>query len=53
MVAKHKEIKVIIESDAHKLEHISTEWLDNAYDIAISYGLKDNLVEDVTLKPLQ
>lgn len=42
-------IPVIIESDAHDLEKITIEWLDQAKKLAYDFGLKNNLVEKVKI----
>lgn len=52
MVAKTN-IPVIIESDAHDMHTIKTEWLAKAKKLAISYGLKKNLTEKIKLIKLK
>ena len=49
MVAKSK-AKVLIESDSHFPMVHSIRWMNYAYDTAVSFGLKNNIVEDVELK---
>ena len=49
MVAKSK-AKVLIEADSHYPMIHSVRWMNYAYDTALSYGLKDNIIDDVKLK---
>lgn len=41
--------KVLIESDSHDIHTIKANWLSKARKLAISFGLKKNLIEDVKL----
>ena len=52
LVAKTN-IPVIIESDAHDMHTLKVEWLEKARQLAISYGLKKNLTENIKLKMLK
>ena len=52
LVAKTN-ISVLIESDAHDMHSIKTQWLNQARKLAISYGLKKNLIDDVKIKYLK
>lgn len=45
-------VKVLIESDSHDMHTIKQEWLNNAYKLAISYGLGNNLISNIKLKYL-
>lgn len=49
LVAKTN-IPVIIESDAHDMHSLKVTWLKKARQLAISYGLKKNLTEDIKIK---
>lgn len=52
LVAKTN-IPVLIESDAHDMHTLTIEWLEKAKKLAISYGLKKNLIRDVKLNLLK
>ena len=52
MVAKTN-IPVIIESDAHDMHTLEVDWLAKAKKLAISYGLKKNLTENIKLNLLK
>lgn len=52
LVAKSN-VPVIIESDAHDMHPITVEWLKKAKELAISYGLKNNLTENIKLRKLK
>ena len=45
-------VKVLIESDSHDIHTIKQNWLNNAYKLALSYGLKNNLIQNIELKYL-
>lgn len=51
LVSKTK-IKVLIESDSHDMHTIKQNWLNAAYKLAISYGLKNNIVQTIKLNLL-
>jgi len=51
LVAKTN-IPVIIEADSHDIHAIKVEWLNKAKKLALSYGLKKNLVDKIPLKLL-
>ena len=49
MVANTK-AKVLIEADAHHMKTLSVEWMNNTYNEAVKFGLKDLIVDDIPLK---
>ena len=49
MVSKSK-AKVLIEADSHYAAVHSVRWMNYAYDTAISWGLKNNIIDDVKIK---
>jgi len=51
LVAKTN-IPVIVESDSHDLHTITKEWIDQGRKMAIAWGLKKNIIEDVKLNHL-
>ncbi|MBQ0045513.1 MAG: PHP domain-containing protein [Mycoplasma sp.] len=52
LVAKTN-IPVIIEADSHDMHTLKVDWLAKAKKLAISYGLKKNLTENIKLKKLK
>lgn len=46
-------IPVIIEADSHDMHTLQVEWLEKARKLAISYGLKKNLTENIKLVSLK
>ncbi|MDR2557530.1 MAG: GNAT family N-acetyltransferase [Mycoplasmataceae bacterium] len=49
-VAKHPNIKVLLESDAHRIKELNPLMFRKAYQIACKWGLKHNIVVEVPLK---
>lgn len=52
LVAK-TDIPVIIESDSHILKRMTVSWLKQAHKLALSFGLKHNLTENIKLVKLK
>ncbi len=46
-IAKHKNIKVVIEMDAHSTSVLSKNYHEEVKALAIEWGLADNLVENI------
>ncbi len=46
-IAKHKDIKVVIEMDAHSTKVLSKDYHEEVKALAIEWGLGDNLIDDI------